>query len=82
MTFQDVLKSVTAQRSGYAAAKLLGIYPQTFYKYANGQKIPSDEILDKIIELTGLPTESVYLAAYAERLHNKVAADAFRHLAA
>lgn len=82
MNFQDVLNAVTADCSGYAAAKKLGIYPQTFYKYGKGQILPSDEILDKMVEMTDLSAEQVYLAAYAERLSNPKAAAAFRHLAA
>jgi len=81
MNFSDVLNAVTADISGYKAAKILGIYPQTFYKYANGQKMPSDKILDKMIEMTPFTAQQVYLAAYAEKLHNPEAAKAFRHLA-
>jgi hypothetical protein len=82
MNFQDVLNAVTADCSGYAAAKKLGIYPQTFYKYANGQKMPSDEVLDKMVGMTPFTAQQVYLAAYAEKLHNPEVAAAFRHLAA
>jgi transcriptional regulator with XRE-family HTH domain len=82
MIFQDVINAITADCSGYAAAKKLGITPSTFYKYKNGSKLPSDETLDKMAELTSFTPQQVYLAAYAERLENTEVAKAFRHLAA
>ncbi|MBU2871982.1 helix-turn-helix domain-containing protein [Colwellia sp. E2M01] len=82
MNFQDVLNAVTAGDSDYLTAKKLGITRGTFSKYRCGNKTPSDETLDKMVELSGLPAEKVYLAAYAEKLHNPVVAEAFRHLAA
>ncbi len=82
MYFSDVLKALTAERSGYAVAKKLGISPTSFYGYESGRKTPSDEVLDKMAELSGLPLTQVYLAAYAEKTHNPKVAEAFRTLAA
>jgi len=82
MNFSDVINAVTADISGYKASKILGISSQTFYRYANGQKLPSDEVLDKMVEMTPFTAQQVYLAAYAEKLHNPEVAAAFRHLAA
>jgi hypothetical protein len=82
MNFQDVLNAVKADGSDYAASKKLGITRQMFSQYRNRGSIPNDDLLDKMVELSGLPVEKVYLAAYAEKLHNPKAAEAFRHLAA
>jgi transcriptional regulator with XRE-family HTH domain len=82
MNFQDVLNSVTTGCSDNKTSQKLGITRQMFSAYRNGRKLPSDEVLDKMVELSGLPVEKVYLAAYAEKLHNAKAAEAFRHLAA
>jgi len=82
MNFQDIISAVTADCSGYAAAKKLGITPTTFYKYKNGHKIPSDKVLDLMVDMTPYTAAQIYLAAYAERLGNPEAAKAFRHLAA
>jgi transcriptional regulator with XRE-family HTH domain len=82
MNFIDVLNSVTADGSDYAAAKKLGITRQMFSKYRNGLKTPSDETLDKMAELSGLDPIKVYCAAYAEKIPNPVVAEQFRHLAA
>ena len=82
MNFQDVLNATTQGHSDGMTAKKLGITRQAFSGWRNGHRIPEDPMLDKIIELSGLPVEKVYLAAYAEKLHNAKAAAAFRHLAA
>lgn len=82
MNFTEVLNAVIADGSAYAAAKKIDVTPSTFYRYQNGKKHPSDNVLNKMIELTGLPPEQVYLAAYAEKIGNPAAAQAFRHLAA
>lgn len=81
MNFRDVINAVTTEHSGYAVAKKLGISSQMFYKYKNGQKIPSDEMLKKIAALAELPVAKVYLAAYAEKLKNEEVAEEFRKLA-
>lgn len=82
MNFSEVLNAVIADGSAYAAAKKVGVTPPTFYRYQNGKKHPSDNVLNKMIKITGLPPEQVYLAAYAEKIDNIKAAAAFRHLAA
>jgi hypothetical protein len=82
MNFQDVLNAVKSTGSDNAASKKLGITRQMFSGYRNGHYVPSDDVLDKMIELSGLTTTQVYLAAYAEKLHNTKAAEAFRNLAA
>ena len=82
MNFSEVLNVVIADGSAYAAAKKVGVTPSTFYRYQNGKKHPSDDVLNRMIELTGLPPEQVYLASYAEKIGNTKAAEAFRHLAA
>jgi len=81
MTFQDVLNTLISGSTAYATAKKLKVSPQTFYRWQNGQRSPSDEQLDKIIEMGNLPTSQVYLAAYAEKIHNAAAAAQFRELA-
>lgn len=81
MNFQDVLNTVTAGSSDYATAKKLGITRGTFSKYRCGTKTPSDETLDKIIEISGLEPIKVYLAVYAEKIHNPSVAEQFRTLA-
>jgi hypothetical protein len=82
MNFQDVLNAVAQGHSDGMTAKKLGATRQAFSHWRNGRRIPEDEILDRMIELSGLSVEKVYLAAYAEKLHNSKAAAAFRHLAA
>lgn len=66
--------------SGYAVAKKLKITPSTFYKYENGTKLPSNETLDKMIEVFNLDPMQTYLAAYAERIDNPEIAEQFRSL--
>lgn len=80
MTLQDLLNKVCAGESDNKTAQKLGITRTTFSAYRTGRKKPSDEVLDRIIELTGLPPVQVYLAAYAEKVHNPVAAKAFMEL--
>lgn len=82
MNFSEVLNAVIADGSAYAAAKKIGVTPTAFYRWQNGKRTPSDEQLNKIIDFTGLDPAQVYLAAYAEKIHNVKAAAAFRHLAA
>lgn len=82
MNFQDVLNAVTKGASDYSAAKKLGITRQAFSSYRNNKRIPDDKLLDKMAEVAELNAVEVYLAAYAEKLHNPKVAEAFRHLAA
>ncbi len=81
MNFSDVISAVTAEHSGYAVAKKLGISSQMFYRYKNNGVIPSDETLDKMAKIANLPPVQVYLAAYAEKLGNPEIAAQFRTLA-
>lgn len=82
MTFQEVLNVAIGEGSAYAAAKNIGVTPTAFYRWQNKTRTPSDEQLNKIIDFTGLDPAQVYLATYAEKIHNTTAAAAFRHLAA
>lgn len=82
MNFQDVLNTVTQGNSDGMTAKKLGVSRQAFSNWRNNRRIPEDDILDRMVELSGLTIQQVYLAAYAEKLHNPKAAEAFRHLAA
>lgn len=82
MNFQDILNSVTAGVSDYSVSKKLGISRQAISGWRNEGKIPNDETLDKIAELGGFPKHKVYLAAYAEKIHNPEVATVFRTLAA
>jgi hypothetical protein len=53
--------------------------------WRNRGSIPEDEVLDKLAELTGLPVEKVYFAAYADKIHNPLVAKLMReqsHLSA
>ncbi|WP_146027170.1 helix-turn-helix domain-containing protein [Bowmanella denitrificans] len=81
MTFQEALNAIAAGSSDYATAKKLGISRQSFSSYRNGYRLPSDEILDRMSEVSGIPPERLYLAVYAEKLHNPRVAEAFRRLA-
>ncbi|MDT0603498.1 helix-turn-helix domain-containing protein [Thalassotalea castellviae] len=82
MNFQDVLNAVANGDSDNMTSKKLGISRTMFSKYRNGHKTPSDEMLEKMIAISGLDPTQAYLATYAEKLHNPRVAEAFRHLAA
>ena len=82
MTLQDVLNKVCDGVSDNKTSQRLGISRQVFSAYRNGHKNPSDDVLEKMIEISGLDPTQVYLAAYAEKIHNAQVAEAFRHLAA
>jgi predicted transcriptional regulator len=85
MTLQDVLNKVCNGNSDIQTAKNLGINRVSFSNYRNGHKTPSDDILNRMIELSGLNPVEVYMAAYAEKVQNPIVAEAFRnqrHLAA
>ncbi|WP_286269544.1 helix-turn-helix domain-containing protein [Thalassotalea hakodatensis] len=56
----------------------LGITRISFSKYRNGHAIPNDDVLEKMIEISGLDPIEVYTAAYAEKVHNPLVAKAFR----
>ncbi len=82
MNLQDVLDKVCGELSDNKTSQKLGISRITFSKYRNGHSTPSDDILEKFIEVSGLNPVEVYLAAYAEKIHNPKVAEAFRHLSA
>lgn len=85
MNFIHVLNTATAQVSDYALAKKLNIRQSTVSAWRNRGTIPSDEILEKLAEMSGIPVEKVYYAAYAEKVHNPIVAELLRensHLAA
>ncbi|NQY65828.1 MAG: helix-turn-helix transcriptional regulator [Alteromonadaceae bacterium] len=81
MDFQDVLNAVCKGDSDNKTSKKLNVSRITFSRYRNGHVIPSDEVLDKMIEISGLEAMKVYYAAYAEKIRNPKVADEFRHLA-
>ena len=85
MNFIDVLNTATAQVSDYRLAKELSISCSTVSAWRNRGTIPSDEILEELAKMSGLPVEKVFYAAYAEKIHNPVVAQLLRnnsHLAA
>ncbi len=82
MNLQDVLNKVCNGVSDNKTSQKLGITRTSFSRYRNGHTIPDDSILDKMAEISGLDPTEVYLAAYAEKVHNPKVAEAFRHLAA
>ncbi len=82
MNFQDVLNKVCDGVSDNKTSQKLGISRTMFSKYRNGHKLPSNDTLERMAELSGLPAIEVYLAAYAEKIDNPMVAEQFRHLAA
>jgi transcriptional regulator with XRE-family HTH domain len=82
MTLQDVLNKVCDGVSDNKTSQRLGISRQVFSHYRTGRKNPSDDVLEKMIEISGLDPVEVYLAAYAEKIDNPKVAEAFRHLSA
>lgn len=78
MTLQDLLNKVCNGISDNKTSQKLGINRVTFSNYRNGHKTPSDDVLDKMIEISGLDPVQVYMAAYAEKVHNPLVAAAFR----
>lgn len=82
MTLQDLLDKACNGSSDNKTAQKLGITRSTFSAYRTGRKNPSDEVLEKIIQMTDLDPLQVYAAAYAEKVQNPTVAEAFRHLAA
>ncbi|PHR81616.1 MAG: hypothetical protein COA59_15550 [Colwellia sp.] len=85
MNFLDVLNAATTDLSDNKLSKKLGIGRATVSSWRCRGSIPEDEILDKLAELTNIPVEKVYFAAYADKIHNPVVAQLMReysHLAA
>ncbi|WP_189377741.1 hypothetical protein [Thalassotalea profundi] len=50
-----------------------------FSAYRNGRRLPSDEVLEKIIDISGVDPVLAYMAVYAERIHNPIVSNAFRN---
>ena len=85
MNIQALLDTVCGEMSDNQTSQKLGITRSTFSSYRTGRKNPSDEVLDKMIELRGLNPVEAYMVVYAEKIHNPIVAEAFRnqgHLAA
>jgi len=78
MKFIDVLNAATTELSDNKLSKKLGIGRATVSSWRNRGSIPEDWILDKLSELTEIPVEKVYFAAYADKINNPLAARAFR----
>jgi len=81
MNFLDVLNAATTELSDNKLSKKLGISRTTVSNWRNCGNIPHDDILDQLAEISGLPIEQVYFAAYADKVHNPVAAKAFSQMA-
>ncbi len=82
MNFQDVLDKVCGDLSDNKTSQKLGVSRVMFSRYRNGHRLPSNNMLDKMVEASGLTPAQVYLAAYAEKIDNPKVAEQFRHLAA
>jgi transcriptional regulator with XRE-family HTH domain len=78
MTLQDLLNVACGEASDTKTAAKLGITRQMFSAYRNGRKLPSDEVVNKIIEMRNIDPVKAYMAVYAERVHNPLVAEAFR----
>lgn len=78
MNFLDVLNTATAELSDNKLSKKLGINRTTVSNWRNLGTIPQDETLEKLAELTGIPVEKVFYAAYAEKVHNPIVAQLLR----
>ena len=81
MNFIDVLNAATTELSDNKLSKKLGISRSTVSGWRNCGAVPHDDILDQLAEISGLPVVTVYFAAYADKVHNPKAAEAFRALA-
>ncbi|NQZ22460.1 MAG: helix-turn-helix transcriptional regulator [Colwellia sp.] len=82
MNFQDVLDKVCNGFSDNKTSQKLGVSRVMFSQYRTGRRLPSNEMLDKMVKLSGLNPVEVYLAAYAEKIDDPSVAEQFRHLAA
>ncbi|GAA5133084.1 hypothetical protein GCM10025767_07390 [Thalassotalea piscium] len=79
MNFLDVLNAATSDLSDNKLSQKLGIRRQTVSGWRNCGKIPEDETLDKLAELTGIPVEKVYFAAYSDKVQNPIVAELLRN---
>lgn len=82
MDLQRALDMVCNGESDNKTSQKLGITRSMFSAYRTGRKTPSNEILDKMAEMSNLKPIELYLAAYAEKIDNPKVAEQFRHLAA
>lgn len=78
MNFIDILNTATTHISDYALAKKLSISTATVSAWRCRGSIPNDELLEKIAEIAKLPLETVYCAAYADKIENPVVSDFLR----
>ena len=78
MKFLDVLNAAAAGLSDNKLSQKLGIRRQTVSGWRCNGKIPEDEILEILAELSGIPAEKVFYAAYAEKIHNPIVSSFLR----
>ena len=78
MNFLDVLNTATVDLSDNKLSKRLGISRTTVSAWRNCGTIPNDDTLEKLADISGLPVEKVFYAAYAEKVHNPVVAQLLR----
>lgn len=79
MNFIDVLNAATTQLSDNKLSKELGVRRQTVSSWRNRGYIPSDDILEKLSEISGIPVEKVYFATYADKVGNPVVSALLRN---
>lgn len=82
MNFIDVLNTATTELSDYALAKKLGINRKTVSAWRNRGSIPNDDVLEELANISGLPVEKVFYAAYADKIHNPMISSLLRQSAA
>jgi len=68
MNFIDVLNAATTELSDNKLSKKLGVSRTSVSGWRNYGHVPHDAVLDKLAELSGLPIEKVYFAAYADKI--------------
>lgn len=85
MNFLDVLNAATTELSDNKLSQKLGIKRQTVSSWRTRGSIPEDYVLERLAEISGIPVEKVFYAAYAEKVHNPMVAQLLRnnsHMAA
>lgn len=82
MNFLDVLNAATTELSDNKLSKKLGVKRTAVSNWRCRGTIPNDETLEKLAELSGLPVEKVFYAAYADKIHNPMVAQLLRQSAA
>lgn len=78
MTLNDLLDKVCNGMSDSKTSQKLGITRQYFSGMRNGREIPSDEMLELMIKISGVDPVQAYMAVYAEKIHNPIVSQAFR----